>query len=109
MGTLKIAISLSKKLIFSLLLSSFFILVYADTAFPDSWPFKNTTSDQQKIRQTLGAYRDSNRFHNGVDIVPQDLSDQKVYSITTGKSGEIQYDGEANKLRGRSSIHQFIY
>ena len=58
-----------------------------------NWPYKNATSNQQKIRHTVGAYRDANRFHNGIDIAPQDTSDQDVYSVEGGINTGSQPDG----------------
>ena len=52
-----------------------------------NWPFKenNDFITQQKIRQTLGAYRTIDRFHNGVDIVPNQSSNIDVYTVAPGK------------------------
>jgi len=71
-----------QKLIF---VSSLFVILQVSNLFAYPWPFKQTTTNQQKIRQTVGAYRATNRFHNGIDIVPVDSSDLKVYAILKAK------------------------
>jgi len=63
------------------------LLVVPHRLFAYNWPFKEAGvfTKQQKIRATLGAYRVTNRFHRGVDIVPNDASNTKVYVIEAGQ------------------------
>ena len=79
-----------QKLIF---VSSLFVILQVSNLFAYPWPFKQMTTNQQKIRQTVGAYRATNRFHNGIDVVPADSSDLRVYAILKANITSIWSSG----------------
>lgn len=80
----------SVKILFCYLIifCSLFIVVEELTAY--NWPFKQDEvfTNQQRIRATLGGYRENNRFHSGVDIAPNISVSSMVYTVA---SGQITY------------------
>ena len=71
---------MNKKLIY------LYIFISTVRLYGYNWPFKENENftTEQKIRQTLGAYRHYLRFHRGVDIVPNDTNNRTVYAVIKG-------------------------
>jgi hypothetical protein len=81
--------------IFSNVFFSLSILVlWTNIVFGYPWPFleNGTNTIEQKIRQTIGAYRDQDRFHRGVDICPNNPLNKTVYPVVSGRVERIKGD-----------------
>lgn len=97
----------SRKIIITFCFTTLLLMLANTFVEADSWPFK-PTNVQHRIRQTIGAYRVGDRFHDGVDIVPNEGADDMVYPVVSDYSGWAFDKGtkkEGIRVGRRAYIH----